>query len=106
MLCWETSSISPLLYCGYLGYAPPFIGRVGGILNCWYGFFLGLALLYEPYGVGDYKGQYTLTGPLPACTFGAQHWGATQYTDNHACSRTVHVLHTRVVTFGPKHVGI
>ena len=54
----------------------------------------------------DCKGPYALTGPLPACIYGTLHWGATQYTYNHACSRTVYVLHTRVVTFLGKNVGI
>ena len=48
----------------------------------------------------DCKGPYSLTGPLLACAYSTQHWGATQYTHNHVCSRTVYVLHTRVVTFG------
>ena len=29
-----------------------------------------------------------------------------QNIHNHACSRTLHVLHTRVVTSGGKHIGI
>ena len=32
--------------------------------------------------------------------------GELRNTHNHACSRTVHILHTRVVTFGGKYIGI
>ena len=52
------------------------------------------------------KGLYDLTGPLPVCAYSTQHWGAIQYTHNHACSGTVHVLHTRVVIFRGEHIGI
>ena len=92
------------LCCYYLGYTLPSIGRPPWLRDfyCWYGFLLGLALLYEPYGVGDCEGPYVLSGLLSACTCGTQHWGAKQYTHNHACSRIVYVLHTRVVTFGGK----
>ena len=78
-------SISPLC-CGKLGNALPSIGKPPWLRDfyCWYGFLLGLALLYEPFGVGDCKGPYALTGPLPVCTCSIQHWGAMQHTHNHA----------------------
>ena len=95
--------ISPLC-CSYFGYALPFIGRPPWLRDFyyWYGFFSSFALLYEPSGVGDCKGPYALTGPLMVCLCGPQHWGATQHTHNHACSRTVYVLHSRVVTLEGK----
>ena len=52
------------------------------------------------------KGPYALIRSLLACTCGTQHWAAIQHIHNYACSRTVYVLHTRVVTVGLKHVGI
>ena len=59
----------------YLGYALPFIGRLPWLRDFyhWYGFLPSLALLYEPFGIGDYKGPYALIGLLPAYTCGNQH---------------------------------
>ena len=97
------------LCCGYLGHALPSIGRPPWLkvfFTHWYGFFPSLALLYDSFSIGGCKGPYALTGSLPVYTCGTQHWGATQYTHNHTCNRTVYVLHSRVVTFGGKHVGI
>ena len=54
----------------------------------------------------DFKGPNALTGPLPACTCGTQCQGAMKYTCNHACSRTVRVLHTKVVSFGEKQLWL
>ena len=74
-------SISPL-YCSYLGnYLPPICRPLWlRALYYWYGFYPGLALLYEPYGIGDCKGLYAPTGPLLAYQYGTQHWDAIQYT--------------------------
>ena len=98
--------ISPLCYC-YLGYALSSIDRPPWLRDfyCWYGFLLGLAPLYEPFGVGDYKGPYAPTGKLLEYMCGTQHWGAMQYTHNHAYSRTVYILLYRVVTFGENNFG-
>ena len=95
--------LSPLC-CSYLAYALPSIGSPPCLrdFNYWYGFLLGLALMDELSGVGGCKGPYAPIGPLLACTCGTQHWDAMQYTYNYACSRTVHTLHIRVVTFGGK----
>ena len=103
MLCLGDLSISPLCR-GNLGYATTSIGRPLWLryVYCCYGFWLGLALLYEPSGVGDCKVPYALAGLLLACTCCTQHLGAMQHTHNYACNRTVHVLRTRVVTFGGK----
>ena len=68
------------------------------VFYCWYGFFHGLALLYEPSGVGDGMGLYALIGQLPVYTYSTQYWYATKYTHNYACSRTVYALHFRVIT--------
>ena len=91
----------PWVYPAFYRQAP----LVEGFLVVGMAFLLWFGSLYEPSGVGDCKGPYALTGPLPACTCGTQYWDATQYTHNHACSRTVHVLHTRVVTLGENNVG-
>ena len=55
------------LHCGYLGYAVHAIGRPPWLRDfyCWYGFYPGLALLYEPFGVGDCKGPHDLTVTTP-----------------------------------------
>ena len=91
--------ISPL--CCYLGYTLPPIGRPPQLrdFNCWSGFFPSLALLYEPSGLGECKGLYALTGPLPVYTCGTQHQDATQHIHNYTCNRTVYILHTKIVTF-------
>ena len=91
-------SLSPLCYA-YLEYAPPPIGRPPWLRDicCWYGFYPGLDLLYEP-SMGDCKGLYVLTRPLPVCTHGTQHWDAMQHIYNYAFSGIVYVLYTRVVT--------
>ena len=52
--------------------------------------------------MGDYKGPYALTGPLLVCTHGTQYCYAIQHKHNHACSKTVYVLHTKLVTFWGK----
>ena len=65
-------------------------------------FFPGLAFLYELSGIKDYKVPHALIGLPLACIYGTQHWDAMQYTHNHACSITVHILHTRVVTVWKK----
>ena len=56
----------------------------------------------KTYIVKGCKGPHALTGPLLACTYSTQHWNSTQHTYNHTCSRTVQVLHTRVVAVGVK----